>query len=41
MLTPDQALQTLARISMTTNTKIWDAADELVATGEPLQPGQR
>jgi GAF domain-containing protein len=33
-LTPDQALQLLARASMTANRKVRDVADELVRTGE-------
>ena len=33
-LTPDQAFQLLARVSMTTNRKLRDIADHLVLTGE-------
>jgi AmiR/NasT family two-component response regulator len=32
-LTPDQAFQALARVSMHTNTKVRDIADNLVRTG--------
>jgi len=37
-LTADQAFQLLARASMTTNRKVRDIADHLVATGEFLRP---
>jgi GAF domain-containing protein len=37
-LTADQAFQLLARVSMTTNRKVRDIADHLVATGELRQP---
>lgn len=33
-LTPDQAFQTLTRVSMKTNTKLRDVAERLVETGE-------
>jgi GAF domain-containing protein len=33
-LTPDQAFQVLARVSMVTNTKVREVADRFVATGE-------
>jgi len=37
-ITPDQAFQFLARVSMTTNRKLRDIADELVHTGELRLP---
>jgi GAF domain-containing protein len=37
-LTPDQAFQLLARVSMTTNRKLRDIADHLVLTGELSLP---
>jgi AmiR/NasT family two-component response regulator len=35
-LTPDQAFQLLARVSMNANRKVRDVADHLVSTGELL-----
>ncbi len=40
-LTPDQAFQLLARVSMASNRKLRDLAEHLVRTGELAQPPRR